>query len=251
MQSYFGAAGAGCLLYYGLIVFFTRKWNSTFTPFWPLCGGVHIGVCFFFPLLPEGVKLAVGAGLLVCWTTAFAVGGCILSAMRQKDGGEAAYLIILGAQVRGTWITNSLMRRLDGGYAYLKDHPETKVIVSGGQGKGEAVSEASAMAENLLFRGLEAQRIIQEDRSTSTWENLCFSAEYIGNLDIPAVVVTNNFHLYRALLLGKQIGYTNLSGIAVSSSPVLFLNYLVREIFAVVLTKIKSVKSDFFRSGIV
>ena len=123
---------------------------------------------------------------------------------------------------------------------YLTEYPGTIAIVSGGQGKGEAISEADAMAENLTARGIAPERIRRENRSTSTWENLKFSAEYIGDITQPAALVTNDFHVFRSLMLGRQAGYTCLEGIAATSNPVLFINYMVREFFAVLLTKIKS-----------
>ena len=103
------------------------------------------------------------------------------------------------------------------------------------------ISEAEAMEENLIQRGISASRIFREDRSTSTLENLRYSMEYIGHRDAAVAVVTNNFHLYRALLLGKHVGYCNLTGIAATSNPVLFLNYLVREMIAVTVAKVKLV----------
>lgn len=178
--------------------------------------------------------------LLVGWILFFIVTIKIFSAMKADLSVKAAYVIVLGAQVRGTRITGSLMRRLDSACHYLKLHPETKVIVSGGQGKGEDISEAEAMAEELKRRGIARERIIEEDRSTSTEENLRFSADFIGDMTEPVMLVTNNFHICRALMLGKKVGYTCLYGIAATSNPVLFLNYMVREFFAVLLTKVRS-----------
>ena len=148
-------------------------------------------------------------------------------------------IIILGAQVRGTQITNSLKRRLDAALVYLEQYPETKAVVSGGQGKGEDITEAEAMAVYLEQQGIDRNRISQEDSSTSTWENMKNIGRMIGDLEQPAAVVTNNFHLYRALLIGKKAGFTNLKGIAAGSNPVLLLNYLVREFFAVLWIKIR------------
>ena len=91
----------------------------------------------------------------------------------------------------------------------------------------------------LEQQGIDRNRISQEDSSTSTWENMKNSGRMIGDLEQPAAVVTNNFHLYRALLIGKKAGFTNLKGIAAGSNPVLLLNYLVREFFAVLWIKIR------------
>lgn len=231
-QIYFLVMGAGSILYYCVTVIYTRRWNSTFSWFWAVCGGAHLAAYVLYPALCVQVRIFMPAALLVCWITAFIIGAKIVCAMRRRDVKEADYVIVLGAQVRGTKITNSLMRRLECAYSYLVEHPGTKAVVSGGQGKGEAVTEAQAMAEYLTERGISASRIIKEEQSVSTLENLRFSMRYM-ELDAKAAVVTNDFHLYRALLLGKHLGYRNLTGIAATSNPVLFLNYLVREILAV------------------
>lgn len=240
MQIYFIVFGVCSILYYVLIAAYTKKWNSTFAGFWILCGVLHLAAAAGYPMLAAwGRKLVCGI-LAAGWLVFLAVELQICAAMRRTVRHEIKYLIVLGAQVRGTRITNSLMRRLDRAYQYLTEYPGTIVIVSGGQGKGEAISEADAMAENLTARGIAPERIRRENRSTSTWENLKFSAEYIGDITQPAALVTNDFHVFRSLMLGRQAGYTCLEGIAATSNPVLFINYMVREFFAVLLTKIKS-----------
>lgn len=240
MQTYYFVLAAGSFLYYVFISCYTGKWNSTFAGFWVFSGILHFVLAFIYPILSVWGKQMLHVAVMMGWCVFLSVEGKILSAMKQKNVHEVRYLIVLGAQVRGTRITNSLMRRLDRAWQYLTDHPETIVIVSGGQGKGELISEADAMAENLKQRGIAPERILREDRSVSTRENLIFSGTYIGDLTQPIALVTNNFHVYRSLLIGDQVGYTQLQGIAATSNPVLFVNYMVREFFAVLLTKIKS-----------
>lgn len=240
IQIYFIIMGIGCLLYYGMIRYYTGKWNSTFAGFWLLSGIIHLSGWLFWKWIPGIVQKVVLMVLLVSWILFLITEGVILWKMRQKPERNAKYLIVLGAHVNGKKITNSLMRRLDAAYTYLCENPKTQVIVSGGQGKGEAISEAEAMAENLLERGVEAERIILEDQSTTTVENLRFSGKLIsavepdGVKDAAVVLVTNNFHICRALMIGKRVGYLKLSGLAASSNPVLQLNYLMRECFAVI-----------------
>lgn len=193
----------------------------------------------------DEVHLGIQLVLAIVWLVFLVVVFLIWQAAGKVPEEDADYLIVLGAQVRGRKITNSLMRRLDAAYAYLCRNPQTKVIVSGGKGKGEDISEAEAMAENLLKRGINVERILREEMSTSTEENLRFSAEMIqreSGIDPEDVVVlvTNNFHVYRALMLGRQVGYKKLEGLSATSNPVLQLNYLVREFFAIILTKIRA-----------
>lgn len=231
MKLYFFLTAGFCLIYYFTLCFYSRKWNSTFALFWPAMGTVHL-IPGVLPL-PDGIVRVLVALIIILWVVFLFVEVLICKAMFSSSPDNVPYLIVLGAQVRGTRITNSLKRRLDASLVYLEKNPGTKVIVSGGQGKGEDISEAEAMAVYLRQNGIREERIIREDESTSTWENMKFSGRIIGDLDCQAAVATNNFHLYRALQIGKQVGFQNLSGIAASSNPIFQINYLVREFFAV------------------
>lgn len=231
LQIYFLLTGCICLLYFLIMWIYSKKWNSTFALFWLAVGLVHL-VLGSIPL-PKIVSLVLMLCVVCFWVLFFVIEAQIFLAMHKKAEPDQAYLIILGAQVRGTRITTSLRRRLDAALEYLNENPKTQVIVSGGQGKGEDISEAEAMADYLMEQGIERKRIYLEDASTTTWENLRFSARFIDDLDSPTAVVTNNFHLYRALKIGRQAGYRNLQGIAASSNSLFQANYLMREFFAV------------------
>lgn len=221
-----------CLAYYILIRIYTKRRNSTFLLFWLLSGLALLALSFLLPVLPETVcrYLIVAATVFVCCF--LVVEGLICSAMLKKAEDGLEYIIVLGAQVRGTRITNSLERRLIQALRYLEDNPDARAIVSGGQGKGEDIPEAAAMAAYLSEHGVESERIILEDKSTTTQENLSFSAAFIPDRKGRIGLVTNDFHMYRALMIAKSLGYQNIRGIAASSNPVLQANYLVREFFA-------------------
>jgi len=88
---------------------------------------------------------------------------------------------------------------------YLKKYPHVQVIVSGGQGSDEDQTEASVMLEYLLNNGIEASRIIAEDRSTSTYENLLFSKELLPKETKHVTIVSNDFHLKRAKYLAETL----------------------------------------------
>ena len=150
-----------------------------------------------------------------------------------KTGSATRWIIVLGAQVRGRKITDSLKRRLDCASEYLKEHPEVHVIVSGGQGKDEEVTEAYAMARYLECEGLDRRRIVQEDVSVNTLENLKFSRNLIADVDTPVGIVSNNFHVYRGCVYAKRAGFKEPFPIPASCHPLLFPNYFVRECFAV------------------
>lgn len=183
-------------------------------------------------LLPEVMQIVVAIGIVTVWIVFVAIEIKIICAMRSGVENFPEYLIVLGAQVRGTRITNSLKRRLDRAYEVWRENQEVMIIVSGGQGKGEDISEAEAMERYLLSKGIVSGQILKEDRSTSTRENLRFSRPLIES-DKMVGIVTNNFHVCRAILFAKECGYRNVCGISAGTNPILFLNYMVREFFAI------------------
>ena len=164
----------------------------------------------------------------------------ILRAMTIVPEKGADWIIVLGAQVRGTYITNSLKRRLDAALSYLEGSPRSRVIVSGGMGPGEDITEAEAMAGYLIKCGVPQERIFLEDCSTSTRENLRFSRKYTDAERDRVGIVTNDFHIYRSSLIARQEGYKNVIMIPAGSNPVFQINYLMREFFAVVHTLLVS-----------
>jgi len=194
--------------------------------------------------LPFWFKSATAVFLCLFLLLFLAVEKCIISGMVSKPKENLDYVIVLGAQVRGTRITNSLRKRLEKACEYLDENPDTVVVVSGGQGKGEDLSEAECMKDYLIEYGISGERIIMEDKSTNTAENIEFSMEKIKEHSkkesFQVGVITNNFHVYRAVSICKKRGY-EVSGIAAKSDKILFINYMVREFFAVVKYKCSNI----------
>lgn len=234
MSKAFCSMGILCILYYLLIVLHTHNWKATFARFWVIFGGVQFVIGFGVGKMAEWMYLPFQIGFTVLFLIFCAVEIVILSAIIPSSFDELSTIIILGACVKGKTITGALQKRLDKGADYLLAHNDTKVIVSGGQGKGEDVTEAFAMKSYLVDKGIDTKRIIMEEKSRSTEENLKYSLSYIKNADEKVGIVTNNFHVYRSIKLAKRAGYKDVVGISAGSDPVLLLNYLVREFFAVV-----------------
>lgn len=145
---------------------------------------------------------------------------------------NAEYAIVLGAQVRGSVPSKTLYMRIKAAYTYLDKNPSTKVICSGGKGTGENLSEAFAMKKELVSMGIDESRILLEDKSTNTVENLKNSMKIIGNSNTSVVIITSNFHCYRAYKLAEKIGYQNVSTYNANEFMVTTLQYYVREFFA-------------------
>ena len=150
---------------------------------------------------------------------------------------EADYAIILGAGLNGSEISLTLKERLLKGIEYLEKYPDSKVIVSGGQGFRETITEAEAMERFLIYQGIAAGRIVKEDKASSTWENFIFSKKLLQETEGKAadriVVITSDFHILRAKLLAKRAGlepYGIASSIPVSAR----LNSHIREYLALI-----------------
>ena len=93
------------------------------------------------------------------------------------------YIIVLGAHVDGTRMTLALLERARRALLYLEENPATRAVLSGGKGDGENISEAEAMYRYLTSYGIDGNRLILEEESTSTKENLEFSRRKIGTTD--------------------------------------------------------------------
>lgn len=162
------------------------------------------------------------------------VEGMILSQYRAVPEQGADYVIVLGAKWRIDGPSEVLRRRLDTAVAYLNENPDTKVIVSGGQGNNEPVSEAAGMRQYLVEAGINDERIRMEDASTNTFQNLVFSGRLLDPGNDKVVIVTNNFHVFRAVCIAEKQGYKDVEGMAAGSLPGMAPHNLLREFFGVV-----------------
>lgn len=225
----------GCLGYYLTCALYAGA-GSSFIFIW-LVGAVFFGTVFAIRAASVRGLIGVPVFLTRIWIAFMAAGallfvvleGLIIAGMTAKPADDCEYLIVLGCQIRGTQITKSLRKRLDTAYDYAVQHPDTVIIVSGGQGPGEDLPEAQAMYAYLTNRGIAAARIIREDQSVNTDQNMRYSVEYIEDPSAKVGIVTSNFHVFRARMLAKAKGLNNTSGIASPSDKVLFVNYMVRE----------------------
>lgn len=120
--------------------------------------------------------------------------------------GDNDYVIILGAKVKQGGVPSlSLKNRLDVAATYLKEHQHVMVIVSGGQGHDEDRTEASVMYDYLIEKGIAAERILLEEQSTSTYENILFSKALLPQNTHTITIISNDFHLRRAIYIAKTL----------------------------------------------
>ena len=143
------------------------------------------------------------------------------------------YIIVLGAQVKDDGPSVVLKFRLDKAYEYLEESPNTICIVSGGQGRLEPFPEAEGMADYLVSRGIDRSRIIEEDQSKDTKQNIENSMKLFDYKNSTVGIVTSNFHVYRGVQIARKSGIGNAVGIAADSVPWYNPNNMFREFFGV------------------
>ena len=177
--------------------------------------------------------------VLILFLMALAVTeACIVSDARAQSQADAQYAVVLGAGVNGYEPSRSLQARLEAAMEYSQEHPDTMFILSGGQGGGERISEAECMRRWLEERGLEPDRIIMEDRASSTLENITFSRDIIlerePNFDGTVCIITEGYHVLRARLMAMDNGLENVTAVGGSTGlPLLTANYYLREAFGI------------------
>ena len=171
-------------------------------------GAVLLLVGLLYHKLWKWLRVVVlcGCAVLVLLTGALSVYGHLDNPTGSEDA-----LIVLGCGVRGDRVSVGLARRLDKAAAYAESHPDVLIVVSGGQGPQETVTEAHAMEQYLIGCGVPQDRIIKEEQATSTLENLRF-ADAILREKFPngysAALVTSRFHVFRAVHVAKTLGFS-------------------------------------------
>lgn len=238
-------AGILCLFYFVIIMSYVKH-TEWFQFVWLTAGVLLLGLWRIMaylqsheqPVLQCAVNLLfvlIAAGILLIGY----FGSLVIRDMTLQPQKNLEYVIVLGAQVRGTQPSRALRKRLDCALGYAQNNPDTVFILSGGQGSDEEISEAQCMYTYMAEHGMNAERLLMEDRSTSTKENLRFSAELLDKEKDRIGVLSNNFHIHRALLLAAEEGYRQVYGIPALSDPVMQMHYVLREICALLVIQIR------------
>lgn len=211
-----------------------------------VCAGLA-GVTLFYTVMP-----LVGRShpALARWLTAAVTGvlalgvlaagiteAVIIKESRGDPEDTARYVVVLGAKVRQDGPSLSLWDRIYGAYDYLAAHPDTIAVVSGGQGPDEHMTEAQSMFDELTALGIAPERILLEERATSTRENILFSLDLIeretGVRPEKIAVVSSEYHLCRAGMLTRKCGVEFVGVPAKTSMLSQKVNHFLREIAGV------------------
>ena len=272
----FTAAAVLCLVYYGVIVLYAG-FGTSFAVLWLLIGGFFgataAGIHFYQkypergPLwLPVSFVTLCASGLMIVLVTQILIFGRIPAAAEPS----LDYVIVLGAKVKPDGsLSKTLKLRLDKALEYMKENPETMLVLSGAKGDAEPCSEADAMETYLLGQGADPDHLLKEEQSFSTVENLAYSRVMIekrenlleqerkaeadrllrapGEIEgVPETgapknntpvlarqprvgIITSNFHLCRAAMIAKKQDYGTVYGIASEADKVLLVHFSLRD----------------------
>ena len=175
------------------------------------------------------VSFSAVLGILIlyaCILSAFMIG----AAVNYPQSPDA--VVVLGCKVGTTGNPSMMLEyRIEKAHDYLSENPDLICVASGGQGPNEALSEAQVIKNKLVEKGIDPDRILIEDKSTSTMENLEFSLNVLMDSGIQAqniAVVTDGFHQLRASLMAKEIG-VNACAVSADTRFWLVPTYWVRE----------------------
>lgn len=238
-KSFVKCGAAGCALSVGIAGY---EQGIHFSAVFLFCASVS--VCFADLLLEKTkdgkrtfLQMALIGAILLGFAAFFYVEFFIVREMyANDDDADARYAIVLGAGIRADQPTQTLRMRLDRAARYLAVRPDRMVVVSGGMGSGEAYTEAEVMKRYLVGRGIAESRILKEDRSTTTDENLKYSKAVIlkrGDDARSILIVTSDFHMFRARQIAARY-FDEVYGLAADTPPGLRPIYAVRECFAYV-----------------
>ena len=189
-------------------------------------------------LTQKGILKYVKYMIIFCITAEFMIVG-FLAIYGQRD--NVTYkedaIVVLGAGIKGERLTLPLKYRLDTAIEYSEKNPNAIIVVSGGQGFQETVTEASVMKKYLLLHGVSEDKIVEEGKATSTNENMRFSKEILDKkfgAPYSIAVITNGFHIYRGVSISHREGFENVTHLHAGLQWYNLLPCYLRESLAVV-----------------
>ena len=214
-QSVFMVAGAFCL-FNGIIISMTSNLNlgNILTL---IMGFVLLSVGFLWDMFktrcPKWLKTVffIALAIVFMFSTSLYLYGKSDNVTYDEDA-----VIVLGAGLRGSRPSSTLKGRLNAAYEYHKGNPDALIVVSGGKGYDEDITEAEAMETYLVNLGVPKDSIIKEEKSTSTYENFTFSKSILDGIlpdGYSVTYVSNEYHIFRAGQIARDAGFESTSHI--------------------------------------
>lgn len=213
------------ILFYYYVVGFINGFNTSFVWLW-LILGLFYSVTFLYRK-NRFYKIIKYLSLIIFIVIMIFEFNLIYN-MRDNDIKNLDYILILGASVKGNMPSDALNARISRAYEYLKENENTVVIATGGIGKGENISEGEVIANELIKMGVDKNRIITENKSTTTVENIKNSISFI-NFNSDVGIVSSDYHIFRAKEICRSLGIKNIYGLGTKSNIFLMPHNMLRE----------------------
>ncbi len=230
--------GVFALIYY-FVCLFSGTSGRSILYVWLIGGGALVMKSAFVLFLLKTGRLKRGIRICAnCFSVVFFVwsagvltfSAVSVSEMNKPQAEGLDCILILGARVNGNGTpSDALNSRIETAFAYLGNHPQTIALAAGGQGKGEGLAEGECIKQELVKKGIPSERILVENRSATTVENMKFSNALIPK-DVKTVgIVTNNFHVLRSVITAGCYIDKEISGVSAPFSGILLPHYMLRE----------------------
>lgn len=179
--------------------------------------------------------LTICADYLLLLSSIYVVASCVNFVNLVHE--DLKYIIVLGAGLIDGRVSPILAGRIDRAITVYHRNPDSQLIMSGGRGPDEPHPEAHAMKQYALQQGIPAEDIILEEHSSNTFENLKFSADLMTETNEIAIV-TNYYHLLRALIIAKELGISCI-GYGAHTKFYFSVNAFVREFIGYIVLRKK------------
>ncbi len=230
-------AAIGIIIALAAIVMFFMS-NINLGLFLSLFLGLSIAALALMPKkvtdkIPKWVK--IGFIVSICIFIVFSSFLIIYGINDSADYSEDA-VIVLGAAVRGKTPSATLQGRLNKAVEYYSKNPNAIIVVSGGKGPQEDITEAEAMEKYLIAKGVPKDKIIKEEKADSTYTNFKYSKEILDNKlgkNYKVTFITNEFHVFRSYLTAKDIGFKHVTSYHSSTKLSYIISGVSRECIAV------------------
>ena len=198
-----------------------------------LLGGIFLffGICWNKVQKWLKILFVICACLLLVFISTLLLYGHFDNVSHNED-----VIVVLGSGIRGEQVTAGLKNRLDTAIQYCEKNPSAVIVVSGGQGPQEDITEALAMERYLLTQGIPQEKIIKEEQATSTYENFVYTKDLLdAYFDQPYTIayITNNYHIYRAGAIAKKAGFEDATHCAAGTPWYSVIPSCVRECIGV------------------
>jgi uncharacterized SAM-binding protein YcdF (DUF218 family) len=183
------------------------------------------------------IAFQITVAVLILALLAMLVTGCMIMFKGIGNKGTFTYMIVLGNKIEGSEPSPLLSDRIAAAAKYMENHPDVIAIATGYQSENADISEAQCIFNGLTALGIDPDRILMDERATSTRENFQYSLELLekklGRVPHNIGVLSSEFHLLRAGMIAKDYGIDAVTVAAATTDTKAFMTYFVREIFMV------------------